>query len=49
MGCCFSVEDREVSHPASHARDKYNRETDEATQTLMVRPPVPPRWSLHLP
>jgi hypothetical protein len=49
MGCCFSVEDREVSHPASHARDKYNRETDEASQTLMVRPPVPPRWSLHLP
>ena len=49
MGCCFSVEDREVSHPASHARDKYNRETDEASQTLMVRPLVPPRWSLHLP
>lgn len=49
MGCCFSVEDHEVSHPASHARDKYNRETDEASQTLMVRPPVPPRWSLHFP
>ena len=47
MGACLSSsEEAPVSHPDSFARDKYNRETSEATETLVVRPRPAPCLSL---